>query len=75
MLKRVWYGSHHKYPVGFMSLFVAEAAWKYNHGAKPARGMRSWKACLLSRGSLAGHGKQCVAEFDGKHFFQQSTPN
>lgn len=30
-LKRAWYGSHHKYTVGFMPLFVAEAAWKYNH--------------------------------------------
>lgn len=31
LLKRAWYGSHHKYTVGFMGLFVAEAAWKYNH--------------------------------------------
>lgn len=31
LLKRAWYGSHHKYTVAFMSLFVAEAAWKYNH--------------------------------------------
>ena len=31
LLKRAWYGSHHKYTVGFMPLFVAEAAWKYNH--------------------------------------------
>lgn len=31
LLKRAWYGSHHKYSVGFMPLFVAEAAWKYNH--------------------------------------------
>ena len=31
LLKRAWYGTHHKYTVGFMPLFVAEAAWKYNH--------------------------------------------
>ncbi len=31
LLKRAWYGSHHKYTVGFMPLFVGEAAWKYNH--------------------------------------------
>ena len=31
LLKRAWYGSHHKYTVGFMPLFVAETAWKYNH--------------------------------------------
>ena len=31
LLKRAWYGSHHQYTRGFMPLFVAEAAWKYNH--------------------------------------------
>lgn len=31
LLKRAWYGSHHKYTVGFLSLFVAQAAWKYNY--------------------------------------------
>ena len=31
LLKRAWYGTHHKYTVGFMPLFVAEASWKYNH--------------------------------------------
>lgn len=31
LLKRAWYGSHHKYTVAFMPLFVAESAWKYNH--------------------------------------------
>ena len=31
LLKRAWYGSHHKYSVGYMPLFVSEAAWKYNH--------------------------------------------
>ncbi len=31
LLKRAWYGTHHKYSVGFMPLFVAESAWKYNH--------------------------------------------
>lgn len=31
LLKRAWYGSHHKYTVERMPLFIAEAAWKYNH--------------------------------------------
>ena len=31
LLKRAWYGSHHHYSKKFMSLFVAEACWKYNH--------------------------------------------
>ena len=31
LLKRAWYGSHHKYSKGWMPLFVAEACYKYNH--------------------------------------------
>ena len=31
LLKRAWYGSHHKYTKGWSPLFVAEACWKYNH--------------------------------------------
>ena len=31
LLKRAWYGSHHHYSRHWMPLFVAEAAWKYNH--------------------------------------------
>ena len=31
LLKRAWYGSHHHYTRHWMPLFVAEAAWKYNH--------------------------------------------
>ena len=31
LLKRAWYGSHHHYTKHWMPLFVAEAAWKYNH--------------------------------------------
>ena len=31
LLKRAWYGSHHKYTKGWSPLFVAEAVWKYNH--------------------------------------------
>ena len=31
LLKRAWYGSHHHYSRGLTALFVAEAAWKYNH--------------------------------------------
>lgn len=31
LLKRAWYGSHHKYTLKFTPLFVAEAAWKYNY--------------------------------------------
>ena len=31
LLKRAWYGSHHKYTKGWSPLFIAEACWKYNH--------------------------------------------
>ena len=31
LLKRAWYGQHHKYKVRFMPLYVAEAVWKYNN--------------------------------------------
>ena len=31
LLKRAWYGTHHHYQRKFMPLYVAEAAWKYNH--------------------------------------------
>ena len=31
LLKRAWYGSHHKYTKDWSPLFVAEACWKYNH--------------------------------------------
>ena len=31
LLKRAWYGSHHKYTRDWSPLFVAEACWKYNH--------------------------------------------
>ncbi len=31
LLKRAWYGTHHRYAVRFLPLYVAEAAWKYNH--------------------------------------------
>ena len=30
LLKRAWYGSHHHYSRKLASLFIAEAAWKYN---------------------------------------------
>lgn len=30
LLKRAWYGSHHKYTEQWSPLFVAEQAWKYN---------------------------------------------
>lgn len=35
LLKRAWYGLHHKYEVKFMPLYVAEACWKYNHRKMP----------------------------------------
>lgn len=44
LLKRAWYGSHHKYTVGFMGLFVAEAVWKYNHRHEA----RPWDAFMNS---------------------------
>lgn len=31
LLKRAWYGQHHKYKVQFLPLYIAEAVWKYNH--------------------------------------------
>lgn len=31
LLKRAWYGSHHKYTKDWSPLFVAESVWKYNH--------------------------------------------
>ena len=31
LLKRAWYGSHHKYTKGWSPLFVTESVWKYNH--------------------------------------------
>lgn len=31
LLKRAWYGQHHHYQKLFSPLYVAEAAWKYNH--------------------------------------------
>ena len=31
LLKRAWYGQHHKYKVQFMPLYIAEACWKYNN--------------------------------------------
>ncbi len=31
LLKRAWYGSHHKYTRQFTPLFVSEACYKYNH--------------------------------------------
>ena len=31
LLKRAWYGQHHRYKVRFMPLYVAEACWKYNN--------------------------------------------
>ena len=31
LVKRAWYGSHHKYSRGRLPLFIAESCWKYNH--------------------------------------------
>ena len=31
LLKRAWYGQHHAYRRQYTPLYVAEAAWKYNH--------------------------------------------
>ena len=46
LLKRAWYGSHHHYSRRYSPLFVAEAAWKYNH-RKDADGFDSFlKACF-----------------------------
>ena len=31
LLKRAWYGQHHRYQKGFTPLYVAEAVFKHNH--------------------------------------------
>ena len=31
LVKRAWFGSHHKYSEGRLPLFIAESCWKYNH--------------------------------------------
>ena len=31
LVKRAWFGSHHKYSRGRLPLFIAESCWKYNH--------------------------------------------
>jgi transposase-like protein len=31
LVKRAWYGTHHRYSRQFMPLFIAESCWKYNH--------------------------------------------
>ena len=31
LLKRAWFGSHHKYSTDWMPLFIGEQAWKWNH--------------------------------------------
>ena len=38
LIKRAWYGSHHKYTLKFTPLFIAEAAWKYNQ----RKNARAW---------------------------------
>ena len=35
LVKRAWFGSHHKYTERFAPLFVAESAWKYNQRGNP----------------------------------------
>ena len=35
LLKRAWYGQHHKYKVKYLPLYVSEACWKYNHRKTP----------------------------------------
>lgn len=31
LVKRAWYGTHHRYSRQFMPLFIAESCWKYNN--------------------------------------------
>ena len=50
LLKRAFYGSHHKYTKGWSPLFVAEACWKYNH-RKDADSFNGFlKACFTHPG-------------------------
>ena len=46
LLKRAWYGSHHKYTKGWSPLFVAEAAWKYNQRKNPDAFNGFLRACF-----------------------------
>ena len=47
LLKRAWYGSHHKYTRGWSPLFVAEACWKYNHRKDVDNFNGFLKACFV----------------------------
>ena len=31
LVKRAWFGAHHHCTKKYMSLFLAESCWKYNH--------------------------------------------
>ena len=44
LLKRAWYGTHHKYTVGYTPLYVAEAAWKFNNRGNA----RAWDTFMES---------------------------
>ena len=35
LVKRAWYGSHHHYSKKYMSLYIAEACYKYNIRNQP----------------------------------------
>ena len=47
LLKRAWYGSHHKYTKDWSPLFVAEACWKYNHRKDVDNFNGFLKACFI----------------------------
>ena len=47
LLKRAWYGSHHKYTKGWSPLFVAEACWKYNQRSNPDAFNSLLRACFV----------------------------
>ena len=48
LLKRAWYGQHHKYKVKFLPLYVAEACWKYNNTKQPEIFDFFVRKCLVS---------------------------
>lgn len=46
LVKRALYGTHHRYSHRFMSLFIAESCWKYNHRKNPDAFGTFMKGCF-----------------------------
>jgi transposase-like protein len=46
LVKRAWYGTHHRYSRQFMPLFIAESCWKYNQRKNPDAFSSFLKGCF-----------------------------